>query len=107
MEKEEILEKSRKENKNKDDELVLHAKLKASRFANFVACLLSIAFIFVAKWLNNEQAIYIICTLMCSMFSSHFFSLYWQLKRRTHLYFAIFEVAVALLGVVRLIWIVI
>ena len=107
MKKEEILEMSRKENKDKDDERVVLAKLKATRFANLVMLLLGITFLIVAGRLKNEEALYMIIALSCGTTASNYFSLYYHVKGRFNLIMVIFEMMLTLAAIVILIFVVI
>ena len=107
MKKEEILQMSRSENKDKDDERMVLAKLKATRFATLVMLFLGLAFMIVAGRLKNDAALYMIIALSCGTIASNYFALYYHVKGRPNLFFGIFVVLLALVAIVRLIFVVI
>lgn len=96
MDKEEILNKSRQENKGRLDERELAAFGKASRISMFVGGLLCAALIFVSEFVFNMPELALAAWMMFfAMQGSSNIALYKYLKIRSKLIYSVVEIALA------------
>ena len=103
MNKEDILELSRKENEGKQDERENAAYGEAGRNGMAVGGLLCAILVFLSELVLNIPEVGLACWLVYfSMYGTHRVTLYAKLKERNHLVAGIITLAVAVLFAVAL-----
>ena len=105
MKKEEILEKSRKENSGKFDEREMAAVGTASKVGMLVGGILCALLVVLSEFWGKYREIGLVAWLVYfSMHSSHYITLFIKLKKKMHLVYGTVELLLAVTFAITLLF---